>query len=193
MARIGLLGGSFNPPHICHLLLSEYVLETGGVQEVWWLPVHRHAFDKNADLAPWDDRVAMAAAAVAGRPRLHVNPIEATLAPPSYTIQTIAALRAAHPDHSFVWLAGTDVLSELHLWHRWPELAQVLEFLIVGRGDDLPPAPPEGRIEVRDFALPDVSSSTVRALLRREDRAAARRLLPAGVADWLETRPDLYR
>jgi nicotinate-nucleotide adenylyltransferase len=192
MARIGLLGGSFNPPHICHLLLSEYVLETVDVQEVWWLPVHRHAFGKDGSLAPWDDRLAMARAAVAKRPRIKVNPIEALLAPPNYTIQTVAALRAAHPDQSFVWLAGADVLGELHLWHRWPELAQVLEFLIVGRGD-LPTTPPEGRFEVRDFTLPDVSSSTVRSLLQAGDRAGARRLLPAAVARWLETRRDLYR
>jgi len=192
MARIGLLGGSFNPPHICHVLLSEYVLETSAVDEVWWLPVHRHAFDKDSDLAPWADRVAMAEAAIAGRARTRIEPIEATLPAPSYTVHTVAALRAAHPEHAFVWLAGADILPELHLWHRWPELREALDFFVVGRGNRVVEVPEGGRVEVRDFALPDVSSSKVRRALAAGDFDAARRLLPAGVARWLATRRDLY-
>ncbi|MCP4872637.1 MAG: nicotinate (nicotinamide) nucleotide adenylyltransferase [Proteobacteria bacterium] len=192
MVRIGLLGGSFNPPHLCHVRLSEYVLQSGAVDAVWWLPVHRHAFDKDASLASWDDRLAMAEAAVADHPDLHVDPIESTLAPPSYTVHTIAALRERHPEHTFVWLAGADILPELHLWHRWSELRELLEFLIVGRGDRARDAPEGARIDVRDFTLPDISSSQVRRRLAAGDRAAARELVPAAVADWLDAHPDVY-
>lgn len=192
MARIGLLGGSFNPPHVCHVLLSEYVLQAGAVDAVWWLPVHRHAFDKDATLAPWDDRVAMAEAAVADRTRMRVDPIESTLSPPSYTIHTVRALREAHPEHTFVWLAGADILRELPLWHRWDELRELLEFLVVGRGERTIEVPAGARIDVHDFTLPDVSSSQVRRLIAAGERNDADALLPPGVAAWLRAHPDRY-
>lgn len=193
MRRVGLLGGSFNPPHICHVLLSEYILETTDVEEVWWVPVHRHAFDKDADLAAWEDRLAMCEAVAADRPRIHVEAIEARLSPPSYTIHTVTALRNDHPEVRFVWIAGSDLLVELHRWHRWDELRAVLDFVVVGRGDETAVAPGGANIDLRDFALPDVSSSEVRRLLRSGDVSAAHRLVPSAVAAWLAAHPGTYR
>ncbi len=187
--RIGLLGGSFNPPHVCHLLSSLYWLETGGLSEVWWLPVHEHAFAKGRSLAPWADRVAMCDAALAPYPRLRVEPIEASLPTPSYTLHTVQALRARHPDVDFAWLIGSDLLPELPLWHRWPELSEALDFLVLGRGD-APIALPPGRFELRSFVLPDVSSSSIRADLAAGRDATDR--LPAGVARWLAEHPGTF-
>lgn len=193
MRRVGLLGGSFNPPHICHLLASVYALETAGLDAVWWLPVHVHAFAKDSQLAPWDDRLAMCRAATKDWPGVDVDPIEASLGPTSYTIETIEALQIAHPATSFVWIAGADLLDELARWHRWPELGEVLEFLIIGRGDEALALPDGGTFDVRPFALPDVSSTAIRTLLRAGDFDAARALVPAGVGAWLADHPDLYR
>ena len=191
-ARVALLGGSFNPPHVCHVLLSVYLLETMDVDAVWWLPVHRHAFAKGSTLAPFPARLAMAEAASAAYPRIRVDDIERRLAPPSYTVDTIAALRAEHPDTDFSWLIGSDILPELHRWHRWEELRDLLRFVVIGRGEAVDPgALPEGRFVVRDFHLPDVSSTQVRAGLARGDDVSA--LVPRPVRDWLADRPDIYR
>jgi nicotinate-nucleotide adenylyltransferase len=181
--RIGLLGGSFNPPHVCHVLSSIYWLETSAVSEVWWLPVFEHAFEKGRTLAPWADRVAMAEAAVAPHAQIRVDPIEAQLPPPSRTIHTVDALREKHPDVDFAWIIGSDLLDELPSWHRWEDLRDAVEFLVVGRGAHEHPLP-EGRFDVRDFVLPDISSSAI-----RRDLAAGvdvRDRLPEGVAAWLE-------
>ncbi len=188
--RIGLLGGSFNPPHLCHLLTSVYWLETGGLAEVWWLPVHEHAFDKGRSLAPWADRLAMCEAAVAGFPRIQIDPVESTLPPPSRTIYTVGALRARRPDVDFVWLIGADLLSELSSWHRWEELRQSLDFGVLGRGSH-DRTPPDGRFDLRDFGLPDVSSRAIRRDLAAGRDASDR--LPAGVTDWLAAHPRTYR
>lgn len=191
--RIALLGGSFNPPHICHVLISTYLLETMDIDAVWWLPVHRHAFDKDRGLAPFEARLAMCEAAAEGYPGIRVDDIERQLTPPSYTFDTVAALRAAHPGAQFSWLIGSDILPELHLWHRWPELREQLRFVVVGRGDavqadDLPAG---GDFVVRDFHLPDVSSSAVRGALAAGEDVSS--LLPRAVADWLALHPGLYR
>jgi len=191
--RVGLLGGSFNPPHICHLLASVYALETAALDAVWWLPVHVHAFAKDSELASWEDRLAMCEAAVADWPGIEVDPIEASLEATSYTIHTVSALRAAHPDAAFVWIAGADLLDELHRWHRWPELRQMLEFLVIGRGDRSTDLPDGGTFDVRPLALPDVSSTWIRAHLRAGDLDAVRAVVPRGVAAWLAAHPGLYR
>ncbi len=118
LRRVALLGGSFNPPHICHVLLSVYLLETVDVDEVWWLPVYRHAFAKDSTLRPFKDRLAMCERVVAGYEGIKVDDTERWLKPPSYTFDTICSLRTAHKDCAFSWLIGSDILPDLHRWHR---------------------------------------------------------------------------
>lgn len=191
--RVALLGGSFNPPHICHVLLSLYLLETMDVDAVWWLPVHRHAFAKDSTLAPFPARHAMAEAVAANYSRIAVNDIEHRLSPPSYTFDTVAALRAEHPDTDFSWLIGSDILPELHRWHRWTELRATLRFIVIGRGEPIDDAdlPRGGDFVVRDFHLPDVSSTQVRRALAAGDDVTA--LVPRAALDWLSAHPGLYR
>lgn len=192
-ARVALLGGSFNPPHVCHVLLSVYLLETMDVDAVWWLPVHRHAFAKDSTLIGFEPRYAMCQAVASRYPGISVNDIERRLTPPSYTFDTISALRAEHPDTAFSWLIGSDILPELHRWHRWPELRALLRFIVIGRGEPVDPVdlPRGGEFVVRDFHLPDVSSTQVRAALAAGEDVSA--LVPGAVTDWLAAHPGLYR
>jgi nicotinate-nucleotide adenylyltransferase len=188
--RIGLFGGSFNPPHVCHLLSSLYFLETTDLDAIWWLPVHRHAFAKDSGLAPWEARLAMAEAAVAPHPRLAVDPIEAELPGRSYTFDTVAELRRRHPGVGFTWIIGSDLLPDLPLWHRWAELREQLRFLVVGRGDGPIPPCPEGDFVVRDFRLPELSSTDLRAAIAAGEPIDA--WVPGSVAAWLRAHPDTY-
>lgn len=190
---IGLLGGSFNPPHLCHLLASIWLLEGGVFSQVWWLPVHVHAFCKDRELAPFEDRVAMCEAVAAGYDGIRVDPIEADLGPRSYTIDTVGALRARHPGTGFGWIVGSDLLAELPRWHRWDELRRELTFHVIGRGGTEAAAPPEGRFVVHPLRLPDLSSTAVREMLRRGDLDRARGCVPRAVAAWLAAHPGMYR
>ncbi len=191
--RVGLFGGSFNPPHVCHLLASLYLLETTDLDAVWWVPVHKHAFEKDRNLACWDHRLALCEAVAADHSNLHVEPIERTLGRKSYTFDTVNALRARHPNTSFSWIVGADLLPELHLWHRWEELRGVLRFVVLGRGAPTDPAglPPGGDFVIRDFHLPDISSTQVRKALRAGDPVDA--LVPSAVRRFLQEHPELYR
>jgi len=113
---IGLLGGSFDPPHAGHLHISREALKRFGLDRVWWLvspgnPLKRHG------PAPLLERMA-AARALADHPRIHVTDIEARLGT-RYTAETLAALTAIAPGRRFVWLMGADNLAQFHRWQDW--------------------------------------------------------------------------
>ena len=189
---VGLFGGSFNPPHVCHVLASRHLLDAGIVDEVWWLPVHRHAFAKDSSLAPWEHRIAMTEAVASAEEGIVVHGIERELSPPSYTFDTVMALRERHPDCRFSWLIGTDILPELHRWHRWDELRKMLDFLVIGRGQADQTLPAGGRFRRLDLTLPDLSSSSLRDDLAAGRFERVRKAVPPSVAKYLEEHPGLY-
>jgi|ETNmetMinimDraft_30_1059905.scaffolds.fasta_scaffold20347_2 nicotinate-nucleotide adenylyltransferase len=185
---VALLGGSFDPPHVCHVLISLYVLQSGRASQVWWIPCKRHAFDKR--MAPFVDRLAMCEAATRWLPAVRVDPLELELDGPSYTLATVRELARTHPGRRFVWIAGSDVLPDLPRWHRWSELAAEVPFVIIPRGDDDPPPPPAGTFHHLPIRFPDVSSTGLREALR--SGAVVDGLIDSAVAHHIRER-DLYR
>jgi nicotinate-nucleotide adenylyltransferase len=184
---VALLGGSFDPPHVCHVLISLYVLQSGRASQVWWIPCKRHAFDKR--MAPFADRLAMCEAATRWLPQVRVDPLELELEGPSYTLATVRELARRHADRRFVWIAGSDVLPDLPRWHRWPELAAEVPFVIIPRGEGDPPPPPVGTFHRLPIRFPDVSSSALRATLQTGEQVDG--LIDDAVARHIRER-DLY-
>lgn len=165
--RVALFGGSFDPPHVGHQLACLYVLLTYPVDEVWMIPVFRHAFDKRS--APFVHRVAMCErAAAAIGPAVRVSTIEQELAGPSYTLLTVRALKQRHPEHDFALVIGADLIKERERWYGWPELAQLVPFLILARGGVA-----REKLQLHDqgheeeLELPEVCSTAVRARLHQ--------------------------
>jgi nicotinate-nucleotide adenylyltransferase len=117
--RIGLLGGSFDPPHQGHLHISREVLKRIGVDEVWWLvsPGNPLKADGPADLA----RRLAACRALATDRRVRVSDAEARLGT-RYTADTLAALARYYTQVRFVWIMGADNLAQFHLWDRWQDI-----------------------------------------------------------------------
>lgn len=186
MRRIGLLGGSFDPPHLGHLLLSVAALEAAALDAVWWLPVVDHAHRK--PLRPFDQRLRLCQAAVARHSALRVEPIEAQLPTPSYSLRTVEALQAREPDAAFDFLIGADLVPQLPTWHRWDTLRQRVRFLAFGRGGH--PEPEGADVIAFPIQLPEVSSSALRAELAAGGDGAP--WLPQGVAAILRREPALY-
>jgi nicotinate-nucleotide adenylyltransferase len=118
--RIGLLGGSFDPPHEGHVHITREALRRLGLDRVWWLvsPGNPLKARGPADLAR---RVAACRALVGGDPRVDVTDIEARLGS-RYTADTLERLTARHPGVRFVWLMGADNLATFHRWERWDEI-----------------------------------------------------------------------
>jgi nicotinate-nucleotide adenylyltransferase len=132
--RVGLLGGSFNPPHAAHRDLSLLALKRLQLDQVWWLVTPGNPLKDTSALPALEKRLT-AAREVAAHPAIHVTGIEAALKT-RYTVDTIAALRRRFPNVRFVWLMGADNLSQFHRWRRWEDIAQFVPIAVIDRPSD---------------------------------------------------------
>jgi nicotinate-nucleotide adenylyltransferase len=153
---VALFGGSFNPPHIGHVLSVSYALSAGLVEHVVSVPVFAHALGKQ--LATFEHRVEMARLAFEWLPGVEVSRIEERLGTPSRTLETIRALQAEHPNWDLRLMVGSDILAELHQWHAFAEIERRAPPLILPRAG----AEATGSLP---RLLPEVSSTDVRARL----------------------------
>jgi nicotinate-nucleotide adenylyltransferase len=114
--RIGLFGGTFDPPHVGHQILADRCREEAGLDEVWFLVSFRPPHKPDGTVSGFDDRVAMVQAAVEGVTGFRVELIESELPPPSYTAHTLAALIERHPGADFRLILGADSVVDLPQW-----------------------------------------------------------------------------
>jgi nicotinate-nucleotide adenylyltransferase len=132
MARIGLLGGSFNPAHRGHRHISLEALRVLGLDEVWWLVSPGNPLkDEAEDMAPFEARLASAQRITRGA-RIRVSDFERREGT-RYTIDTIGRLKRRYPGHSFIWLLGSDTLPNFHKWRDWRGLARELPIAVIRR------------------------------------------------------------
>jgi nicotinate-nucleotide adenylyltransferase len=162
--RVALFGGSFNPPHVGHVMVVSWLLAARSAQaeQVWLLPTGSHPFGKT--LAPFADRVAMAAAAMSVfGDRVRVESIEGDREGTTYTIDTVELLRAKHPGVRFSLVVGTDVMHDRPKWKEFDRLVTLVDLLPVRRAG-------VAGSEVDDPAnpsplFPEVSSTDIRQRL----------------------------
>jgi nicotinate-nucleotide adenylyltransferase len=129
--RIGLLGGSFNPPHEGHALVTRLALTRLRLDRVWWLVTPGNPLKSKAELAALQARVEAARRLVAG-PRVAVTDIEAEIGA-RYTYETLAWLTRRAPHVRFVWIMGADNLIQFHLWRHWCAIADLTPIVVVDR------------------------------------------------------------
>ncbi len=197
--NIGLYGGSFDPVHHGHLILARDAVEQLGLSRLIFIPaaVSPHKLTR-APGAPGDWRLRMLQAAVAGEPRFSVDPCELHRAGPSYTVDTILALRARHaPGTTFFYLIGEDNVPLLHTWHRSDELRALVRFVVCRRhAPNLPPStlPPPSAADSTGFPVltrwVDISSTEIRN--RVASGQPIRYLVPESVATIIDAQ-SLYR
>ncbi|WP_448582943.1 nicotinate-nucleotide adenylyltransferase [Thermaurantiacus sp.] len=128
---VGLLGGSFNPAHGGHRIISLEVMRRFRLDEVWWLVSPQNPLKPAFGMAPLAVRMA-SARAVARHPRLRVTDIEARLGT-QRTVDTIAGLKALYPHLRFLWIMGADNLLQFHRWTAWREIARSVPIVVVAR------------------------------------------------------------
>lgn len=131
-ARIGLLGGSFNPAHEGHRHISLEALKRLDLDEVWWLVSPQNPLKARAGMAPLPERLDRARA-VAAHPRIRVTDIERILGT-TYTANVLAALKRRFPSARFVWLMGADNMVQIPRWRRWPAVFLTTPVAILDRG-----------------------------------------------------------
>jgi nicotinate-nucleotide adenylyltransferase len=117
---VGLLGGSFNPPHMGHMHDSLLALRSLGLDQVWWLVSPQNPLKSRVGMAPFADRLA-AARKFVHHPRILVSDIEAALGT-TYTADTLARLAQLYPKTRFVWLMGAENMAQIRHWDRWTRI-----------------------------------------------------------------------
>lgn len=133
--RIGLFGGSFDPPHLAHLIHAERCREEAQLDEVWFLPAYRPPHKLDKPISRFETRCEMVELAVAGSPHFRVERIERELPPPSYTIETLRELRQRHPGHAFDLVIGGDSLRDFPTWHEPARILEQAGLIVVARPD----------------------------------------------------------
>ena len=129
--RIGLFGGTFDPPHQAHLGASLLALKRLKLDRVWWLVTPGNPLKNTSGLAPLNRRIA-AARALTNHPRIDVTGLEAVIKT-RYTYDTIRWLLGRCPRVHFVWIMGADNLRSFHRWQKWREIAKRVPIVVIDR------------------------------------------------------------
>ncbi len=129
--RIGLLGGSFNPPHFAHRAISLFAIKRLKLDRVWWLVTPGNPLKDNGRLHELEQR-AKAAQAMADDPRIEVTCLESVIGT-RYTVDTINFLRRRASSLRFVWIMGADNLAQFHRWQNWQRIANQVPIAVIDR------------------------------------------------------------
>ena len=129
--RIGLLGGSFNPPHAAHRAISLFAIKRLKLDRVWWLVTPGNPLKENGALRDLDERVEVARK-LANDPRIDVSCLESVIGT-RYTVDTITYLRRRASGLRFVWIMGADNLAQFHRWQNWRRIAAEVPIAVIDR------------------------------------------------------------
>jgi nicotinate-nucleotide adenylyltransferase len=158
--RLGVYGGAFDPPHLGHLVAASDACEALALDRLLWIPSAVHPL-KPVATAP-EVRLEMVRAAIQGDPRFQADDLELRRTGPSYTVDTLRALRAREPGAELFFLTGADNLADLPRWREPDEIARLATLAVVSRqGEALPPDPAYPAVAVAVTRV-DVSSTEVR-------------------------------
>jgi nicotinate-nucleotide adenylyltransferase len=161
--KTGLFFGSFNPIHIGHLIIANYMSSFSGLKEVWLVVSPHNPLKQKSNLANMYDRLEMAKLATENAPQIKVSDIEFGLTQPSYTIDTLAFLQEKYPGKEFVLIMGADNLASFKKWKNYETLLKNYEIYVYPRpGIDLAEWSGHPSITVTDTPQMDISSTFIR-------------------------------
>lgn len=133
MKKIGLFFGSFNPIHIGHLILANYILENSDMDELWFVVSPQNPFKDKKSLLTDHNRLDMVQLAVKNYPKMRASNVEFSLPKPSYTIDTLTYLKEKYPNYSFALIMGEDNLDSLPKWKNSEKLMSEYQIIVYPR------------------------------------------------------------
>lgn len=182
----GLFGGTFDPPHIGHLVAAREALERLGLDRVAFVPAAQPPHKPGRGVTAAAHRLAMLQAALTDEPRFEIEEMELQRPGPSYTVDTLRTMRGVRPEDQLVLLLGADQYAELQTWREPEAVATLARLVVVARAGEAP-APGVERLEMPRL---DVSSTLVRERVGRG--LSVRWLVPPAVEQYIEIH-RLYR
>ena len=133
MAKIGIMGGTFDPIHNAHLMLGRQALKEYHLDEIWFMPSHNPPHKTDHRVTGTKDRCEMVKLAIAGEPRFRFSDFEISRAGNTYTAQTLKLLKEAYPKHTFFFIVGADSLYHIESWYHPEEVMRQVTILAAGR------------------------------------------------------------
>ncbi|MCY3594716.1 MAG: nicotinate (nicotinamide) nucleotide adenylyltransferase [Bacteroidetes bacterium] len=188
--KVGIFGGSFNPPHIAHSIVAETIRSQFNLDVVLWVPTYAPPHKSTIQLTPYKYRLGMVRAAVAEHSFFQVSDIEKTLDAPTYTIRMLGALRKQYPDAEFNLVLGGDSLAHFDTWTQPEEIAKEVKLLVYPRMN-YPvtytalalPDYLSGRVEFADAPVMSLSAEYIRKRIFEEK--SVRYLILKSVLDYI--------
>lgn len=163
----GLLFGSFNPVHLGHLMIANYMYEYSDIEELWFVVSPHNPLKQRAVLLSDHHRLEMVNLAIGDDARFRSCDIEFKLPKPSYTIDTLTYLQERHPGREFIIISGTDIFPTFHKWKNWELLLELYKFYVYPRpGTHDHELTRHPSIKVIEAPMVEISSSFIRQAIR---------------------------
>ncbi|MCJ7841807.1 nicotinate-nucleotide adenylyltransferase [Lederbergia sp. NSJ-179] len=180
--RIGILGGTFDPPHLGHLIIANEVLHALDLDQIAFMPNQEPPHKTRTSGTTESDRIRMLELAIKGNPFFMIERIELARQGKSYSLDTMIKLKEANPEVEYYFIIGADMVEYLPKWHGIDQLVQLVQFIGVNRPNYLLDSPyPVRYIDVPQM---DISSTMIRE--KRKKSISIKYLLPDNVIQYIE-------
>ncbi len=166
--KIGLYFGSFNPVHIGHLIIAQFVYDNTDVQQIWFVVSPQNPFKKQSTLLNSYHRLHLVKTAIDNNPHFHASDIEFKLPVPSYTIDTLTYLQEKYADHQFVIVSGSDSFQNISKWKNAELLLANFSFIIYKRSGFGIDSSLKANVICLDAPLLDISSTYIRKQIKQK-------------------------
>jgi nicotinate-nucleotide adenylyltransferase len=192
MMKIGIMGGTFDPIHIGHLIAAEHARENMGLDEVWFMPSHQPPHKSDVPKATAEQRLRMVELAIGNHPAFRTTDIEFRREGKSYTVDTVHHLIDLFPQHSFYFIIGADMVHFLPKWYQIDEIVKHVRFIGLSRpgfSSDTSDYDKEAqdildKVHFVPMPLIEISSTLVRESMKRSK--SIRYLVPDSVRQFIE-------
>lgn len=189
--KIGLFFGSFNPIHIGHLIIANYMVTHTGLQQVWLVVSPQNPLKRKQTLARDYDRLYLVRLATDDNPDLKASNIEFDLPKPSYTIDTLAYLKEKYSQKEFILIMGGDNLATFHKWKNYETILKHHQIYVYNRPDyDLGKLQSHPNVHIFDAPMMYISASYIRKCI--QNGKSVRYLVPDSVYEYLES-SNIYK
>jgi len=189
--QTGLFFGSFNPIHVGHLIIANYMANYTDLKEVWFVVSPHNPLKQKSGLADMYDRLEMVRLATENAPHLQVSDIEFKLPQPSYTIDTLTYLKEKHPNKKFALIMGADNLASFKKWKNYEVLLEHHQLFVYPRpGVDLTEWANHPSVVITQTPQMEISSTFIRNAIK--EQKSIQFLVPDAVIDFMDKK-SLYR